>query len=59
MQKIVDEFFGVCKSRKLKMSASKNKVLELVRAEVKLIDFVTPYRVRMSNGTANGRSDEV
>ncbi len=45
LQRIVDEFDRICKCRKLKMNAGKNKVLVFESARERIIDFATMYRV--------------
>ncbi len=45
LQRIVDEFERVCKRRKLKVNASKSKVMFFERAREQTIDFAKPYRV--------------
>ncbi len=46
LQRIVDEFERVCKRRKLKVNASKSKVMVYERAREQIIDFAKSYRVR-------------
>ncbi len=45
LQRIVDEFDRVCKRRKLKVNASKSKVMVFEQAREQTIDFAKPYRV--------------
>ncbi len=45
LQRIVDEFGRVCKRRKLKVNAGKNKVMIFERAREQTINFAKPYRV--------------
>ncbi len=45
LQKIVDEFEMVCKRRKLKVNAGKNKMIVFERVREQTINFVKPYRV--------------
>ncbi len=47
MQRVVNEFYSVCKRRKLKVSAKKSKVMVFERREEKAIDFHTAYRMRL------------
>ncbi len=44
--RVVNEFFSVCKRRKLKVSAGKSKVIVFERREEEVINFNTAYRVR-------------
>ncbi len=45
LQRIVDEFERVCKRRKLKVNASKSKVMVFERAREQTVNFAKPYRV--------------
>ncbi len=45
LRKIVDEFDRVCKRRKLKVNASKSKVMVLERTREQTINFAKPYRM--------------
>ncbi len=45
LQRIVDEFDRVCTRRKLKVNASKSKVMVFERAKEQTINFAKPYRV--------------
>ncbi len=45
LQMIVDEFYRVCRRRKLKVNAGKSKVMGIERAREQTIDFAKPYRV--------------
>ncbi len=45
LQRTADEFERVCKRRKLKVNASKSKVMVFERAREQTIDFAKPYRV--------------
>ncbi len=47
MQRVVNEFYSVCKRRKLKVNAGKSKVMVFERREEKVVDFNTAYRVRL------------
>ncbi len=47
MQRVVNEFYSVCKRRKLKVNAGKSKVMLFERREVEVVDFNTAYRVRL------------
>ncbi len=47
LQRIVNEFFSVCKRRKLKVNAGKSKVMVFERREEEVINFNTAYRVRL------------
>ncbi len=45
LQRIIDEFDRVCKRRKLKVNATKSKVMLFETAREQTIDFAMPYRV--------------
>ncbi len=45
LQRIVDESDRVCKRRKLKVNAGKNKVMVFEKAREQTTDFAKPYRV--------------
>ncbi len=45
LQRIVDEFDGVCKRRKLKVNTGKRTVMVFERAREQTINFAKPYRV--------------
>ncbi len=45
LQRIVDEFDRLCKSRKLKVNTGKSKVMVFERATKQTINFAKPYRV--------------
>ncbi len=47
LQRVVNEFFSVCKRRKLKVNAGKSKVMVFERREEEVINFNTAYRVRL------------
>ncbi len=47
LQRAVNEFYSVCKRRKLKVNAGKSKVMVFERREEEVIDFNTAYRVRL------------
>ncbi len=47
LQRVVNEFYSVCKRRKLKVNAGKSKVMVFEWREVEVIDFNTAYRVRL------------
>ncbi len=47
LQRVVNEFYSVCKRRKLKANAGKSKVMVFERREVEVVDFNTAYRVRL------------
>ncbi len=47
LQRVVNEFYSVCKRRKLKVNAGKSKVMVSERREVEVVDFNTAYRVRL------------
>ncbi len=47
LQRIVDEFDRVCKSRKLKVNAGKIKVMVFKRAREQTINFAKPYKVEL------------
>ena len=44
-ERVVDEYFSVCKRRELKVNAGKSKVMVFERTQAKVVDFSTPYRV--------------
>ncbi len=46
LQRVVNEFFSVCKRKKLKVNAGKSKVMVFERRQEEVIDFNTAYRVR-------------
>ncbi len=39
LQRVVNEFYSVCKRRKLKANAGKSKVMVLERREEEVVDF--------------------
>ncbi len=47
MQRVVNEFFSVCKRRKLKVNDGKRKVMVFERRGEEVINFNTAYRVRL------------
>ncbi len=47
MQRVVNEFYSVCKRRKLKVNAGNSKVMVFERREVEVVDFNTAYRVML------------
>ncbi len=47
LQRVVNEFYSVCKGRKLKVNTGKSKVMVFERREEEVIDFYTAYRVRL------------
>ncbi len=47
LQRIVNEFYSVCKRRKLKVNTRKSKVMVFERREEEVIDFNTAYRARL------------
>ncbi len=47
LQRVVNEFFSLCKRRKLKVNAGKSKVMVFERREEEVINFDTTYRVRL------------
>ncbi len=46
LQRVVNEFYSVCKSTKLKVNAGKSNVMVFERRE-EVINFNTSYRVRL------------
>ncbi len=52
MQRVVKEFFSVCKRRKLKVNAGKSKVMVFERREEEVINFNTAYRVRLPSAAS-------
>ncbi len=47
LQRVVNEFYSVCKKRQLKVNAGKSKVMVFEMREEELINFNTAYRVRL------------
>ncbi len=47
LQRVVNEFYSVCKRRKLTVNAGKSKVMWFERREEEVIAFNTAYRVRL------------
>ncbi len=47
LQRVVNEFFSVCKRRKVKVNAGKSKVMVFERREEKVITFNTAYSLRL------------
>ncbi len=47
LQRVINEFFNVCKRRKLKVNAGRRKVMVYERREEEVINFNTAYRVRL------------
>ncbi len=47
LQREVNEFYSVCKRRKLKVNAGKSKVMMFGRREEEVIHFNTAFRVRL------------
>ena len=45
VQSVVDEFYSICTSKKLKVNTRKNKLVGFERREVEVCDFSKPYRV--------------
>ncbi len=45
--RVINEFYSVCKRRKLKVKAGKGKVMLFERREEKVIDFNTSCGVRL------------
>ncbi len=48
LQRVVNEFYSVCKNRKLKVNAGKSKVMVFKRREEEVVDFNIAYKVRLS-----------
>ncbi len=46
-QRVVNEFYSVCKRRKVKVNTGKSKVMVSERREEEVIDFNTAYRKKM------------
>ncbi len=46
-QRVVNEFYSVCKRRKLKVNTGKSKVMVFERREEEVTDFKAAYRVRL------------
>merc|ERR1712071_700996 len=49
LQRLVNEFYDVCKRRKLKVNGGKSKVMVFERRETEVIDFDRQYRIRLEN----------
>ncbi len=47
LQRVVNEFYSVCKRRKLKVNAGKSKVTVFERREEEVIDFNRAYWIRL------------
>ncbi len=47
LQRVINEFYGVCKKRKLKVHAGKSKVMVFEGREEEVVGFNTAYRVRL------------
>ncbi len=47
LQRVVNEFYCVCKKRKLKVNTGKSKVMVFERREEEVVDINTAYRVRL------------
>ncbi len=47
LQRVVNEFYSVCKRRKHKVNAEKSKRMVFERREEEVTDFNTAYRVRL------------
>ncbi len=47
LQRVVSEFYSVCKKRQIKVNAGKSKVMVFERREEEVVDFNTAYRVRL------------
>ncbi len=47
MQRVVNEFYSVCKRRKLKVNAGKSNMMVFESREEEVVDFNTAYRVRL------------
>ncbi len=47
LQSVVNDFYNVCKRRKLKLNTGKSKVMVFERREEEVIDLNTAYRVRL------------
>ncbi len=45
LQRLVNEFYSVCRRRKLKVNAGKNKVKDIERREGEVMDFNAACRV--------------
>ena len=49
LQRVVNEFYEVCKRRKLKVNCEKSKVMVFERRKTEVIGFDVPYRIRLEN----------
>ncbi len=47
LQRVVNEFFSVCKGRRLKVNAGKSYMMVFERREKVVINFNTAYTVRL------------
>ncbi len=47
LQRVVNQFYSVCKRRKLKVNAGKSKVKAFERKEEEVIGFNIAFRVRL------------
>ncbi len=47
LQRVVNEFYSVCKRRNLKVNAGKSKVMVFERREEEVVDFNTAYILRL------------
>ncbi len=47
LQRVVNEFYSVCKKRKLQVNTGKSKVMVFERREEEVIGFITAYRIRL------------
>ncbi len=47
LQRVVNEFYSVCKKRKLKLNPGKSKMMVFEKREDEVVDFNTAYKVRL------------
>ena len=50
LQRVVEELYSVCMSRKLKGNAGKSKGILFERREAEMVDFSTLYRPQWCSG---------
>ncbi len=57
MQRVVKEFYSVCKRRKLKVNAGKSKVMVFERREEEVVDF-NPFGTGFQRCTLTQRENK-
>ncbi len=48
LQRVVDQFYDVCRRRKLRVNLGKSKVMVFERRKVEVVEFGSPYRVSVA-----------